>query len=773
MCSIRFQVRYLLLWVTLFSLLFSIPSFATEKTASGQVRPTIALVFAGGGAKGAAHAGVLKQLEAMNIPIDIVTGTSMGAYVGALYAMGMNAQEIEDTMTSVDWNLGYRDRVNRNEKRLREKAYDDTYQLQTDLGLDKKGIRVPKGVVQGQNMLQIIRKTSGNPSTFRDFDHLAVRYRAVATDVVNLKPVVLDKGNLVDAMMASMSVPGALPPYEYQDMLLVDGGVTNNMPVDVAKAMGADVVIAVDISTDYKTKEELETLISVADQLTNYMVRRSTQEQIEKLSDQDILLKPAVGKMETTDFFEMSRAFKLGEEATTAQASKLKKLALSNLDYQAYQLKKRNMYAKIQQKTSRKIAKVKVDNQTHYNDVLVENRLGIKPGESYTQEEIETKVRSLYSVDRFEKVTYSFVDGGRKGDILNIKVEEKSWGPNYLDFRFSLEDDFAGTSKYALGMSANFTDLSDNGTEVRTSLELGTDKLVGAELYTPLSADQTYFANTSLKYTNQMSRLAFADNLEDGFSSSLDDIDNAYDVEYVQYEGELALGYQPDLDQDIRTGFRYTYGETEVDNFAGGVDFNYRRYGFFARYRNDTLDSFSFPTNGYYVDLNYLYSNDEIDDDGVFDDGRTRNWVSEYSGTFLAAKNYLQHSISTQLEYGVVTGQDSTFPVTLYELGGFLNLSGIPRDSLAGRNKALASLVYRYRWFENDFGLFRSPVYLGASVEYAGVWNDPDDYYNSDAMHIGGSIFTGIDSPLGPIIFSYGRTENNYDSVYLLIGSPF
>ena len=251
---------------------------ARELLPDGSTRPTIAVVLAGGGAKGAAHIGVLQALEEMKIPVDIVTGTSMGSYVGGLYALGMSAKEINDTVNGIDWNIGYNDRVDRSERRVRDKEYDDRYQLHTDLGLRWFEVKVPKGVVQGQNMLHILRQSTGNLPAFKSFDELPVHYRAVATDIVNLKPVVLKDGELVDAMMASMSVPGALPPYPYKGMLLVDGGVTNNMPVELARSMGADVIIAVDISTDYKSIEQLNTFLSVGDQLSNYLVRRSTQE---------------------------------------------------------------------------------------------------------------------------------------------------------------------------------------------------------------------------------------------------------------------------------------------------------------------------------------------------------------------------------------------------------------------------------------------------------------------------------------------------------------
>ncbi len=169
--------------------------------AHAHKRPTVAVVLAGGGAKGAAHIGVLKALEEMQIPVDYITGTSMGAYVGGLYATGMSADEIESFIYTVDWNRGYRDRVNRSDRRVRDKEYEDRYQLNTDLGLGWGEIKARKGVVQGQNMLRILRETTGNLSSFDSFDNLAIPYRSVATDIIELEEVVIDHGHLVDAMM--------------------------------------------------------------------------------------------------------------------------------------------------------------------------------------------------------------------------------------------------------------------------------------------------------------------------------------------------------------------------------------------------------------------------------------------------------------------------------------------------------------------------------------------------------------------------------------------
>lgn len=200
-----------LVWL-LFTSAFVLPRMALSDTGEhvAPERPKIAVVLAGGGAKGAAHIGVLKALEELRIPVDYITGTSMGAYVGGLYATGMSADEIESLTETIDWNSGYRDRVDRSQRRVRDKEYEDRFQLTTDLGLGWNGVRAARGIVQGQGMLRILRESSGNLPPFESFDELAIPYRSVATDILELKPVVIKNGYLVDAMMASMSVPGGV-----------------------------------------------------------------------------------------------------------------------------------------------------------------------------------------------------------------------------------------------------------------------------------------------------------------------------------------------------------------------------------------------------------------------------------------------------------------------------------------------------------------------------------------------------------------------------------
>ncbi|HCG9583283.1 TPA: patatin-like phospholipase family protein [Vibrio parahaemolyticus] len=759
--------RYFALWVSLF--LIATPSVAQVKNEDTPTRPKVAVVLAGGGAKGAAHIGVLKALEEMHIPVDIITGTSMGAYVGGLYATGMSADEIESFIYSVDWNSGYRDRVDRSQRRVRDKEYEDRYQITTDLGLRFGEVRAPTGVVQGQNMLRVLRETTGNLGRFDSFDELAIPYRSVATDILELDEVVIGNGYLVDAMMASMSVPGALPPYKLNGHMLVDGGVVNNMPVDVARAMGADVVIAVDISTDYKTEDDFTGLFTVADQLSNYLVRRSTQQQVETLQEHDVYIRPNVGQMETVEFDKMPWAFQSGYDITREMESKLTGLRLSNAEYQKYIDHKQEVRKKLVYGDDRVVDEIVIVNNTHYSDVLLTNRLELETGRKIETAEIEKAVENLYALDRFELITYHFeeVDGS---NLLVFDVNEKSWGPNYLNFRFFLEDDFDTDSQYGIGMSTNFTNLNSHGAEMALNVEMGTDKLIEAELYSPVLSSQEFFVAGKVAYSSEGRNLPVSDD-----DSSLSSVNDFLPVSYTEFVSEIAIGIQPTLWQELRLGGRYSSGSIELSTLASVGNLDFERRGLFANYRLDTLDDFAFPTRGLLVDLEYLVSHDtspeEIGQSKPKD--IVEDTVYEIDARFKGAMSYQRHTLVGQAEYSFVQSKNSSITLDPRELGGFLHLSGIPRNSLIGQNLFFSSLVYRYKWFDNDFGLFEAPVYVGASLEHGGTWSDNDLKLNEAPLYNAASIFFGVDSPIGPIMLAYGRTEQDMEAVYLIVGTSF
>ncbi|MFA1562843.1 patatin-like phospholipase family protein [Aliivibrio fischeri] len=739
--------------------------FSSIAVASDESRPKIGLVLAGGGAKGAAHIGVLKALEEMHIPIDYITGTSMGAYVGGLYASGMSADEIEAFIDTVDWNSGFVDKVERSERQIRDKEYEDRYQIGTDIGFSFTELKAPKGFVQGQTMAKILRTTSDNIPYLNSFDELPIPFRAVATDIEKLESVILDKGNLAEAMMASMSVPGALPPAEYDGRLLVDGGVVNNMPVDVVREMGADIVIAVDIGSDYLEADDISSYLSVMGQLTNFMVKNSTKQQEKLLDEQDILLAPHVGKMETAEFDKMPFAYGKGYDIAYEKHKALDKLVLSDKKYQEYLKEKELKASTLLRGEDLYVNKITIKNDSLYTESMLLDRLNLEEGRSYSADELEEHIRDLYVIDRFERVDYYYQENEEGTHDLIVEVKEKSWGPNYLDFRFALEDDFDNQSKYSLGMSINFTDieltgLRDNRSELRTNFELGTDKLVSAELYTPFLVNQLLFTSIKSVYSVEQKKFSLSGN-------ELGSIDNDFPLEYSDLVFEAAVGLQGHLWSDFRVGGRYTKGEVAFTSLRD-LNASYSREGVFAQYRLDTLDNFTFPTKGFYVNAEYLYSHDNVED-SVVDIEATKDSVIEISLNTRAAWTYSRHTFVGNFEYGVVENKKGDLQLEPKSLGGFLRLSGTPKDSLTGQNLVFGSLVYRYRLMDNDFGLFQSPIYLGASLENGGLWNQ--DSIKDAPLYTAGSAFIGVDSPIGPIVLAYGRTEQNHESVYLSIGA--
>ncbi|WP_438863129.1 patatin-like phospholipase family protein [Neptunicella sp.] len=255
--SIRF-ILILLYFVAFSSLLAKeVETPASPPCINAINRPCTALVLGGGGARGGAHLGVIRQLESQNIPIDIIVGTSIGAFIGGLYASGSSPDEIHKILTELNWGSGYRDRVYRDEMPMRRKHQRDEFPIRLDLGVDLDGIKMPKGVLLGQAMAELVVQAFGVQPDLAHFDQLPIPFRAVATNLINRDAVVLDSGSLVSAVQASMSIPGVVRPMQLNGLLLVDGGVANNLPISIAKQLGAERVIAVDIEAPLKTQDQL------------------------------------------------------------------------------------------------------------------------------------------------------------------------------------------------------------------------------------------------------------------------------------------------------------------------------------------------------------------------------------------------------------------------------------------------------------------------------------------------------------------------------------
>ena len=712
--------------------------------------PKIGLALSGGGAKGAAHIGVLEVLEENRIPVHMVTGTSMGSYIGGMLALGFSAGEIKRRTFDINWHDGYFDRLTRKELQLKEKKRTDEFLLYTDIGLSLDGeIKPLPGLVLGQEMASLLRELTGNPPNFDSFDQLVIPYRAVATDLEKIEPVVLDSGNLVQAMQASMSVPGALRPVQKDGRLLVDGGIVNNMPVDQVKLLGAEVVIAVDLRDAMFELEELNSAVNVVNQLTTYMTNTGSDQQVALLnSDRDVYIVPDVSYMVATDFDLMYQAYRSGREAALAQLPKLLRYQVDEQQYASY------VAGKVRRQwlpATYSFTDINIVNQTTLSDTSLYEWLSLEPGRNYSVEELEQAIDRLYAKGIFEKITYEVEEDGKN---LSIIVVEKVWGPGYLNLKLSIERDNEQRPNYVVGAEYLLTNVTRTGGEWKSKILLGVQDKLTTGLYLPLDYQQQYFTEFGVGWQQEIR----------GFNNVARFDADQDEVKYKSLQFFSQLGWNIERDSRLMMGVEGGYSDIQGE-FSAAPKQEVTSVSGFGEYNYDSLDNFFFPSTGTLLDLQigYRYSDSE------FESGDISESVPYLDSQFIQPVTFDEHSVVALVR---ASGSESNafYPVSPQSLGGLFNLSGFNRFHLTGNYSAFGSLIYRYHVDDVNFKLFSAPLYLGGSVEQGGVWLDKDNI-SWDSSITAGSVYVALDTLLGPAVLAYGVAENDNGSLYFAFGS--
>src|SRR3954466_11459699 len=295
--------------------------------------PRIGLVLSGGGARGLAHVGVLKVLEEMRVPVHCVTGTSMGAIVGGAYAAGTPPAELEALVRKADWDEVFRDSPPRTDISTRRKIDEYKTLFAPEYGVKRSGLVLPKGVIAGVAIEAFFRGLTQPAIDVTDFDKLPIPFRALAAHIETGEAVVLSHGGLARALRASMSVPGALAPVEIDGRLLVDGGIANNLPIDEARKLCGDVIIAVNISTAPLKREEITSAFSVSGQLINFLGKVNVERQLNSLGARDVLIAPELGDISAGSFNRAGDAMRVGENAARALGQSLSRYSLPPAEY--------------------------------------------------------------------------------------------------------------------------------------------------------------------------------------------------------------------------------------------------------------------------------------------------------------------------------------------------------------------------------------------------------------------------------------------------------
>jgi NTE family protein len=750
----KFAIRSGLMWALAASSWFAAAAAAAAAPATAanpNVRPRICLVLSGGGARGMAHIGVLKILEQMKIPIDCIAGTSMGAVVGGLYASGMTAVEIESTIRSVDWQEAFRDSPPRRELAFRRKQDDRNFLVRLPLGVKHGGILLPKGFIQGQKLQETLRQLTLPFGTNTDFDALPTPFRAVATDLVTGNAVLMEKGDLAFAMRASISAPGVFAPAEVQGQLLVDGGLAENLPIDVARAMHADILIVSDVSFPLQPRAALDSALTISNQMLAILVRKDADRQRATLGPADILIEPAIGTASSTDFSASAATISAGENAARSQLLRLATVSVGDAAYAEYLARRAAREPGLPQ-----IKFVRVDEESKRYEKTILAEMQPLVGKPLDPQAVGAVMADLYGLGNFETVDYSLVDQGTGADEesgIEVKARRKSWGPNYVRFGLSLEDDFQGNSRYNAAARFIVTELNTLGAELLTDVQIGSDQKLASEFYQPLNATRTWFVAPSLRVEGKDLPI-FSNNTQ------------IADFRDRQAEADFDVGTNLGNWGEIRVGYHRLNGATH-DNWGNPAlaQSQYNNGELFFKFSYDRLDNVHFPRDGQTFTLQWDANRTNLGGDFPFDKVQADWLMARSSGRNTIV---LWTSAGTTLNGSI----DPTALQDLYTLGGFFNLSGLAPQSLLGPNYAITRAIYFRRISRGGEGIFEIPVYIGASLELGNTWQQRGEMSFGSARK-DAAVFVAFDTYFGPLYLGSGYDTVGNAAFSLFLGRTF
>ena len=730
--------------MSLVLMIVPLDSLAAESPDTKQAqRPKIGVVFGGGGAKGAAHIGVLKVLEEQKIPVDYIAGTSMGAIVGALYASGLSAGELEKVITSINWKDVFSGEPDRRDRDYRRKREDYEILSGLSVGIKAGKVAMPKGLIKDQKVNVLFEMLMLHTSGIDDFDKLPIPYRAVATDLETGEMVVLKDGRLADAARASMSVPGAFPPMELNGRLLIDGGIVRNLPVDIVREMGADIIICIDVDKPLPERKALSGSLAILNQMIDIMMKKNVREQVKTLGPQDVYINPDLGVFGSADFDKAAEISRLGENAALAKVDSLKRYSVSDAEYAAF-----TAHHHREQVTEVKIASVKIEMEgdTKISPVVVSSRLSVKPGDTVDVDKLQKEAGIVYGTGDFERVDLN-LKREQDGYELVVKAKEKSWGPNYLRFGMALESDFEGGTSYNILVDYTRRWINSLGAEWKTQFNLGNPTGIYSEFYQPLSVKRLFFISPHIEWKQQPY------DVFDGKTRVAE-----YRVD--SYKGGIDLGIQPWMYGEARVGLQFA--TFHASQRIGKVDLpedNATRGAVVAAGRLDQLDNVNFPNNGYLAQAGVLSSLKAL--------GSTDEYY-KVQGNVLGAFTYRKQTVLASLSAGSRIGNQLPF-YDQFDLGGFLHLSGLRSNQILGQSMALGRVITYHKVGTSFIG----DLYLGGSLESGNVWGENEKQFDLGNLRLAGSLFVGYDTIIGPLYLAFGHADGGFNAGYFYLGRAF
>ena len=711
----------------------------TAPPQAAAARPRVGLVLGGGGARGAAHIGVLEVLQRYRVPVDCVAGTSMGALVAGAYAAGLTPAQMREALAKADWADMFQDAPEFFDMSYRNKRLSQNFLPATEIGVTSEGLTYAPGVVTGQKIKAFFNELVGADRGERFIEDLPLKLSIVATDIGTGERVVMRDGSLTQAMRASMSVPGLMAPVERDGRKLVDGGLVDNVPIrEVRERCQPDVVIAVNVGSPLLRPNEVGSLLSVTVQMVNILTEQNVTQSLATLTPADVYIKPDLKGIGSGSFELSGEAADRGRSAAAAWSARLEQLSVSEAQYARWQ-----QHVDLPEAPPRRVDAIEIGPLARVNPADVARSVSQQTGEPLDTTQLNEDLLRVFGEGYYERVDYSLIRDGDR-NVLRILPVEKSWGPDYLRLGIGFESDLATGATYTLRAAYQKTWLNAYGAEMLAVAEIGNRTRLGVEFFQPLDGAQRFFVDAGLAYQRR-NLYVFQDD------------DKLAELEVYELTGQLFAGARIGTLGQVRLGWEEAGKKGAVSIGPPQVpDYKVHYGGWFASIDLDRMDRIYLPRSGWAAYVRYF---DTPSQGFAKLDAIVSGAASQGPWVVLGRASYVGSPVGQLPDYDPA------------KLGGFLNLSAFARDQLIGDNASYAGIRVERVIGTMPLGI-RGDIRLGAAFE-AGRMGTAYTETNLHGWQSSVGLYLGGETPLGAIFFGGAYSPSSgYSNLYFLFGTP-
>ncbi len=712
------------------------PPTEAEKAAAPRAR--IALALEGGGALGLAHIGVLEWFDEHHIPVDVIAGTSMGGLIGGFYASGMQATEIKEFAAGINWNKALRNQIPYGDLAFRRKEDKRAYPADLEFGL-KGGVHLPIGFNSGQEVGLILDRIGAPYVGMDSFDDLPTPFRCVATDLVSGNAVVFDRGSLADALRGTMSLPGVFNPVRENGQVYVDGGLVDNLPVDVARSIGADIVIAVHLRAKPLNAKQGLSALDVLQGSVSVVIAAN---ELQSMEQADVLISVATEDFGTLDYREADKLEQLGLAAAQQKENILSRFALNDADWNAYLAQRA-----ARRKTVPVPQFVKVVGPSPEVARGLEKKLQENVGKPLDYTKLNQDMNEITGLGRFARASYGMTQQNGLSGLL-VKTEEKEYGPPIVNPLVVVDGSDYTNVRFGLGARITWLDIGGFGSEWRNDFLIGSQYSLYSEYYHPLKWSSPFFAAPRLfasdspfdLYDNDSRVASYREYMEGG---GLD-----FGVTFNRFN-QLRFGYQIG-----HLSLTKQIGASDLDNLAGRQSFSRVLYTY------DDTDDPTLPRQGVNVKTRLEFYDANPGGEQHFP------LFESQTGFF---KRIDRPSSLFVLASGGTTFNRNDIGLPPFALGGPLRLGAYGTNELLTNQYFLIQPGY-IRQLKTLSPLFGNHVYAIASYEIAKTY---DDLFHESKLPNDVNLGILVQTFFGPVVFGGSVGDSGHRKFYFQVGRYF